>query len=124
MDTVDQERIRAIKQQAVKLTEATFLKMEPKPLRPASKVAPLVYALLIQDIDPKVIEQALINARAHTEAGIQYAISQLMPATTAGQRMARPQYWTEREKHVPTDEERSTVASIIEETRRRLRGGK
>lgn len=121
---MDQERIRAIKQQAVKLTEATFRKMEPKPLRPASKVAPLVYALLIQDIDPKVIEQALINARAHTESGIQYAISQLLPATTAGQRMARPQYWKEREKYEPTDEERTVVASIIEETRRRLRGGK
>lgn len=124
MDTLDREKIKAVKQQAMKLTEATFLKMEPKPLRPVEKVAPIVYALLIQEIDPKVIETALINARAHTEGGIQYALSQIMPATTKGARLARPQPWTPPARHEPTEAERTKVAAIIAETRRKLRGGK
>ena len=109
--------------QAIRLTESVFRRMSPPPLRPVEKVAPVVYALLIEDVDPTVIEQALINARAHTADGISYALRQIAPPIDKAA-VRRTDYWQERPRYVPSDEERSRVQEIIDRTRKMLRGEK
>lgn len=120
---MDKEKDRAIRRQAVALTESVFRKMSPPPTRSVEKVAPVVYALLIDEIDPKAIELALINARAHTADAIGYALRQVIPPTD---KTAPPKY---REIQPappwhPTDAEKAAAKAHLADMRAMLRGEK
>lgn len=93
--------------------------MHPRPLQPAEKVAPVVYALLIDEIDPDIIAQAIMNASTHTPSAIRYALHQIMPTRD----VTRP-VWTPPEPipFNPSDEEKENVRKIIADAHRVLRG--
>lgn len=120
---MDREKDREIRQQAVKLTETIFRRISPPPLRTVNQVAPVVYALLIAEIDPATIEQALVMARTHTQTGIDYALRQIMPPIDTA---SKPRYKQieieEREK--PSEAEIARARPYIEAARRALRGDK
>lgn len=80
---------RALREHAVRLTAGMFKRITPPPLRTVNQVAPIVYALLVAEVDPAVIEQALINARTHTQTGIDYALRQIMPPAD---KASKPRY--------------------------------
>lgn len=113
---------KAVREQAVRLTRASFRKINPPPVRSVEKVAPVVYALLIEDVSPDLIEQALINASAHTADAIRYSLHRLLPK--AEQR--RHEVWQPPVPipFNPSDEEREAARKIIAETRAVLRGHK
>lgn len=107
---VDREKDRAIREQAVTLTQAVFTRIRPAPLRSVNQVAPIVYALLLTDVEPSVIEQALINARAHTQSGIDYALRQIMPPVDTA---AKPRYRDiEVEDRTPPSEQEKAAAHV------------
>lgn len=115
----DRAQDRALRQQAVKLTESTFLKISPRPLRPVEKVAPVVYALLVDGVPPETIAKALTIARSHTPDAIAYALTQIMPRSDPD----RPRYEPYKPiSYVPGDEERARVLGLIAATRAALRG--
>jgi hypothetical protein len=122
--TVDDDMVqdRAIREQAVRLTQATFLKISPKPQRSVEKVAPVVYALLIDGVDPETIAQALTMARAHTPDGISYALRQILPPidTTAPRPAWRPY---EPIPFDPSPADRAAAHRAIAEARAVLHGG-
>lgn len=121
--TIDRESDKAIRVQAVRLTEAAFLKISPRPLRTINQVAPVVYALLIDGIDPRTIERALIDASVHTANGISYALHQIMPG---GDKTAPPRHPDIQPAGVwkPSDAEKAHAQEKIAEMRAILQGGK
>lgn len=114
-------RDRALREQAVKLTESTFRRISPRPLRPVEKVAPVVYTLLVDGVPPETIAKALTIARSHTPDAIAYALNQIIPRTDPD----RPRYEPYTPiMHNPSDDERARVHEMIDATRAALRGDK
>lgn len=110
---------RFLRTQAVRVTQEAYARITPRPLRAQEKVVPVVYALLVDGVDAETITQALIIARAHTEAGIDYALRQIMPPADT---KTKPRYPEIRSiPFNPSEQERQAVRSLIEQTRADLR---
>jgi hypothetical protein len=111
---------QAVAAQAYRLVESVFRSLSPRPTTPPEKVARIVYALLVEDVDPKTIALALQRAKAHTPAGIDYAIRTLIPSETGMRPRIEP--IAPVDWPTPTEEQRAHAREAIAEARRRLRG--
>jgi hypothetical protein len=111
----------AVKQQAIRLATSALRKRRVPAATSPEKVAPIVYALLVDEVDPLVIEKALIEADVLTGPGITYTLSRLTKPPE-GQRFpmnpVQPQPYTP-----PSDAERQRAREAIKNARLALRGG-
>lgn len=102
-------------QQAYRLTESCLRKRKDATLASTPKVTAMTLKLLEAEVPVEDIEWVLVNARALTEAGIEFTLNN-RPAPRRALELVRPAgEWTVAE------EERVRVRDLIEMTRSVLR---
>lgn len=108
-----------VKQQAHRLATSALRKRRVPATTTPEKVAPIVYALLVEDVDPAEIEKALIEADVLTANGIGLTLSRMNKAPE-GQRFPTPRI-TPQPWKPPTDAEKATAKAAIAKARQALR---
>lgn len=82
-------------------------------MRTVEQVAPIVFKMLDRDIEPKVIEVAILNASVLTQAGIEYALNNTARLNGG---MKQPRYAPAPQPGPPltADQKRRNVAHVRE----------